>query len=209
MKEVVLNKKFILLWLVLFINIASGLAIIGNERQIYLTLGISNDTLIVMFTSINAFSNLIGRVICGGAQDKTDKKYLPYYVMTAASIVICVVAIIFPFGAGTTAVTIFTVATVFVIQFFFGCGFACLPNILEQSYGMKQLATIQGYMLTAWAVAGLVGNQISTFIIDRSNPGTLNQMYGVLAVLYSAQLVFLLVWVRNNNKTKKLEGAGA
>jgi len=202
--EIVFNKRFILLWLVLFINIACGLAIIGNERQIYLTLGIRNDTLIVMFTSLNAFSNLIGRVICGSAQDRTNKKYLPYYVMTATSLLICAAAIFVSFGAGTTAITVFTVATVFGIQFFFGCGFACLPNILEQEYGMKQLATIQGLMLTAWAVAGLVGNQISTFIIDRSNPATLNQMYGVLAVLYLAQFMFLFLWVRNRNKAKKL-----
>jgi len=194
--EIIFDKRFILLWFVLFINIACGLAIISNERQMYLTLGIRNDTLIVIFTSINAFANLIGRVICAGAQDKTDRKYLPYYVMTIASIVTCVVAIAFPFGAGTTIEALFTVATVFIIQFFFGCGFACLPNILAQKYGMRQLATIQGYMLTAWAFAGLVGNQISTFIIDRGNPGTLNQMYAVLAALYVLQLVFLLAWIR-------------
>jgi len=203
-KEVVLNKKFILLWIVLFLNIAGGLALMGNERQIYLTLGVRNDTLIVIFTSINALSNLIGRVICGSAQDRTDKKYLPYYVMTVASILICAIAIFMPFGAGTTAMMIFTVATVFIIQFFFGCGFACLPNILEQEYGMKQLATIQGYMLTAWAIAGLVGNQISTFIIDRGNPSTLNIMYGALAALYVVQLIVLLWWVKSRNKANRL-----
>jgi len=207
--EVILNKKFLLLWLVLFINIACGLAIISNERQIYLTLGISNDTMIVMFTSLNAFSNLIGRVICGAAQDKTDKKYLPYYVMTVASIIICGVATFLYFGAGTTAITALTVASVFGIQFFFGCGFACLPNILEQEYGMKQLATIQGYMLTAWAAAGLVGNQISTFIIDRDYPGSLNIMYAVLGGLYLIQLMVLLGWVQSRNKANKLEGARA
>lgn len=207
-KEIIFNKKFILLWLVLFINIACGLAIIGNERQIYLTFGFSNDTIIVMFTSLNAFSNLIGRVICGGAQDKTDKKYKPYYLMTVASIAICILAILFPIVAtgGTLLGIGFIVATVFIIQFFFGCGFACLPNILEQEYGMKQIATIQGYMLTAWAVAGLVGNQISTFILgDFSNPATLNILYGVLGALYFVQLVFLVLWVRNKIKNEKVE----
>jgi len=202
--EVIFNRKFILLWIVLFLNIAGGLALMGNERQIYLTLGLTNDTMIVMFTSLNAFSNLIGRVICGAAQDRTDKKYLPYYVMTIASIIICGAASFLYFGAGTTAITALTVATVFGIQFFFGCGFACLPNILEQEYGMKQLATIQGYMLTAWAVAGLVGNQISTFIIDRDYPGSLNVMYAVLAGLYIIQLLALLWWVSSRNKANRL-----
>lgn len=221
MKEVIFNKKFTLLWIVLFLNIAGGLALMGNERQIYLTLGLNDDTpmamffgitsntLIVIFTSINAFSNLIGRVICGWAQDRTDKKYLPYYVMTATSILICVAAIFMPFEAGTTAIIIFTVATVFIVQFFFGCGFACLPNILEQEYGMKQLATIQGYMLTAWAVAGLVGNQVATFIMDYTDPSSLNIMYGALAVSYLIQFITLLWWVKSRNKKNRLSSVGA
>ena len=211
-KEIVFNKKFTLLWLVLFINIACGLAIIGNERQIYLTAGIGNDTLIVIFTMINAFSNLIGRVICGWAQDRTDKKYLPYYVMTGVSLLVCLAAAIFlPFeaGVGTTTIAVLTVITTLSIQFFFGCGFACLPNILEQEYGMKQLATIQGYMLTAWAVAGLVGNQISNFIIDRSNPSSLNIMYGALAVLYLIQFIILFWWVKSRSKANQLDVAKA
>jgi len=129
--------------------------------------------------------------------------------MTIASIIICGAASFLYFGAGTTAITALTVATVFGIQFFFGCGFACLPNILEQEYGMKQLATIQGYMLTAWAVAGLVGNQISTFIIDRDYPGSLNVMYGVLAGLYIIQLLALFWWVSSRNRANRLASAEA
>ena len=211
-KEIVFSRKFIFLWVVLFLNITCGLAIIGNERQIYLTLGftdrifgINGDTIIVIFTSLNAFGNLIGRVICAAAQDKTNKKYFPYYIMTIVSIAICLLAIMLPFASGGYFILVLTVMTIFVIQFFFGAGFACLPNILEQEYGMKQIATIQGYMLTAWAVAGLVGNQISTFILgDFSNPSTINTLYVVLSILYFVQLVFLVLWVRNKIKKDKL-----
>ena len=72
----------------------------GNERQIYLTIGVRSDTLIVIFTSINALSNLVGRLICASAQDRTSKKHLPYYVMTIASLLICGLAILVPFGGG-------------------------------------------------------------------------------------------------------------
>jgi len=39
-KEVVLTKKFIFLWVVLFLNIAAGLALMANEQQIYILLGL-------------------------------------------------------------------------------------------------------------------------------------------------------------------------
>ena len=128
--------------------------------------------------------------------------------MTIASLAIAALAFLFPFTNGTYFALGFTVLSVFIIQFMFGSGFACLPNILEQEYGMKQIATIQGYMLTAWAVAGLVGNQISTFILgDFSNPAALNTLFGALGALYTIQLVFLILWVRNKIKKDKLKNA--
>jgi len=86
-----------------------------------------------------------------------------------------------------------TVIMIFVIQFFFGCGFACLPNILDQNYGMKQIATIQGLMLSAWGIAGLVGNQFSLFIMSNY---TLNVLYMCLAIIFTIQLALLLIWVK-------------
>jgi len=201
-KEVVLNKKFIFLWAVLFLNIAAGLALISHEQQIYIMLGLeagANRTLIVLFCTVNATSNLLGRLITASLQDNTTKKHLPYYVMTIASLVVCGAAFL-------VAPPILALAfmTIFVIQFFFGCGFSCLPNILAQSYGMKQLATIQGFMLTAWAVAALAGPQIASSILDLSPVlGTLRTLYVVLAGLFLVQLAFLLLWVRAYHKEKQ------
>jgi len=203
-KEIIFSRKFIYLWLVFFLNIACGLALMSHEQQIYIMLGLeaeANRALIVLFCTINATANLIGRVVSGSAQDKTTKKHLPYYVMTISSIAVCGIAFII-------APPLMAVAfvTIFVVQFFFGCGFACMPNILHQSYGMKQLATIHGLMLTAWAIAALVGPQVASSILDLSPVlGTLTTLYIVLAGMYGVQLVFLLLWVRIYYKEKRLE----
>ncbi|MCL2372154.1 MAG: MFS transporter [Defluviitaleaceae bacterium] len=207
--EVIFSKKFVFLWVVLFLNIAAGLALMSHEQQIYLMTGLNIEyhrALIVAFCTFTAGGgNLVGRLIMASSQDKTDKKHLPYYVMAIASIAMCVIAFaILPLHFAAMFITIF------VVQFFFGCGFACLPGILDQQYGMKQLATIQGYMLTAWAFAALVGPQIASSILTLADPvtgapadyGTLNTLYMVLAGMFVVQLVFLLLFARETKNNK-------
>ncbi|ETJ44229.1 Transporter, major facilitator family protein, partial [human gut metagenome] len=39
----------------------------------------------------------------------------------------------------------------------YGGGFACMPAYLADLYGIRQLSTIHGRILTAWGLAGIVG----------------------------------------------------
>lgn len=192
--HIICNRKFILLWLVFFINIACGLALISQEKQIYHIIGVNNMATIVLFCSINAIANVVGRLIAASMQDKVHKKHIPYYLMAILSITVCILISFIPVWTATT------VMMIFVIQFSFGCGFACLPNILHQNYGMKQLATIQGLMLSAWAIAGLVGNQFSLFIINNYN---LKTLYACLGIVYTIELIILFAWTKHI-KIKKL-----
>jgi len=158
--------------------------------------------------------NLIGRLVCGAMQDKTPKKHFPYYVMTIASLAVCLVATALIFGAPHWVVAFIAI---FFVQFFFGFGFAGLPGILHKSYGMKQLASIQGYMLTAWAIAAIVGPLIATGILNLGTPsipypdyanypyyypgtpgviGTLGILLIVLAGMFAVQLVFLFLFAK-------------
>lgn len=184
-RALVYNKKFVLLWIALFINISCGLALMSHEKQIYTMIGVSNLSFIVIFCSVNAVGNLLGRICMASLQDKLHYKYIPYYVMAAASLFVCVVIYVFPVSVAITVITIF------VVQFFFGCGFACLPNILYQNYGMRQLATVQGLMLSAWAIAGLFGNQLAAFVLAHWD---LRTLYFVLGSLYAVELVILIYW---------------
>jgi OFA family oxalate/formate antiporter-like MFS transporter len=186
-KEIVFNKKFILLWFALFINISCGLALISQEKQIYHLIGTDSISIVVLFCSINAVGNLLGRICMASIQDKLNYKYIPYYLMAAFSLAVCFMTVTLP---GALAVT---VIMIFVVQFFFGCGFSCLPNILYQNYGMKQLATVQGLMLSAWGVAGVFGNQLASYIMRTHN---LSVLYWVLGVLFTVELVILVIWAK-------------
>jgi OFA family oxalate/formate antiporter-like MFS transporter len=86
-----------------------------------------------------------------------------------------------------------TLLMIWCVQFFFGCGFSCMPNILHQHYGLNQLSTVQGLTLSAWAIAGLVGNQFALFMI---NNYSLSALYTCLGIIYTAELALIFVWAK-------------
>lgn len=183
-REIIFTRKFILLWLVFFLNITCGLALISQEKQIYLRIGVSQ---IILFCTMNATANMIGRLSMASLQDKLKSKHIPYYIMAASSLAVCLMAM------ARSSMHIETIITIFVVQFFFGCGFACIPNILHQNYGMKQLSTVHGLTLSAWAIAGLVGNQVSAWIMSNY---ALSTLYTVIGSLYLVELIILLIWTK-------------
>jgi len=220
--EVIFRSKFILLWLIIFLNISCGLAMISQEKQVYNIIGITSMAIVVLYCSFNAISNVIGRIVLAAWQDKLKQKHVPYYVMAVSSLASCfIVYLIYQFnsikkpylplpeevGYGLRSltqeifiVTLASVVLIFIIQFFFGVGFGCLPNILHQNYGLHQLSTVHGFALSAWAIAGLVGNQVSSYILANFTTQTL---FSTLGVMYSVMLVLIILFARVVKKEKQ------
>ena len=189
-KKIIFSRKFILLWLVVFLNITCGLALVSQEKQIYVTIGISQ---VILFCTINATANMIGRLSMASLQDRLKSKHIPYYLMAIFSAMVCFM------GMARSLMHLETIIIIFVIQFFFGCGFACLPNILHQHYGMKQLSTVQGLTLSAWAIAGLVGNQVARWVMINYN---LSSLYTLVGIGFVIELIILLVWTKVTSHQK-------
>ena len=220
--EVIFRSKFILLWLIIFLNISCGLAMISQEKQIYNIIGITSMAIVVLYCSFNAISNVIGRIVLAAWQDKLKQKHVPYYVMAIFSLSSCFITyLIYQFnnikkpylplpdevGYGLRSlsqeiliVTIASVVLIFIIQFFFGVGFGCLPNILHQNYGLHQLSTVHGFALSAWAIAGLVGNQVSSYILANF---TTQALFSTLGVMYTVMLVLIVLFARVVKREKQ------
>ncbi|OKY85538.1 MAG: hypothetical protein BHV59_08600 [Bifidobacterium sp. 56_9_plus] len=62
------------------------------------------------------------------------------------------------------------VTMLFLIDAGYGGGFSTLPVLLEQHFGMKSVSTVHGLALSAWAFAGLSGNQLALPYDGRSPP---------------------------------------
>ncbi len=81
---------------------------------------------------------------------------------------------------------------IFLILTCYGGGFASIPAYIGDLFGTKQLGAIHGYILTAWAAAGLAGPIIAAWVRTATNSyiGTLYIFAGLFAI---ALVVSLLI----------------
>lgn len=66
-----------------------------------------------------------------------------------------------------TVLMITVLLLLFVVNAGYGGGFSNVPTLLSDHYGMKNISAIHGITLSAWAFAGLTGNQMATFIVNK------------------------------------------
>ena len=58
------------------------------------------------------------------------------------------------------------ILALFTTNLGYGGGFSTLPSLLSDKFGLSNVSVIHGYCLSAWAWAGLVGNNLGLFIIN-------------------------------------------
>lgn len=174
-----LDNKFKCIWLIIFINISCGLALISVASPIMTELN-TNPKIITLVVSIMGIFNGAGRLLFSAISDKFKHRITIYFVILGLSII-------------TTGVTYFTknnymiYITLCIISACYGAGFSCLPTLLSDIFGMDNISKIHGLSLTAWAIAGLVGNQISSLVHTYS--GNYISVLVILMVTYTIAMV--------------------
>src|SRR5699024_11627314 len=75
--------------------------------------------------------------------------------------------------------------------------FATIPAYIADIYGTKQLGAIHGYILTAWAMAGIAGLILLSFIYDTTNSYNRTMMIfgGLFIIAFGVSL-----WIRRDIK---------
>ena len=81
-----------------------------------------------------------------------------------------------------------------IINAGYGGGFSNLPTLLSDRFGMKSISTIHGLALSAWAFAGLSGNQLSAFIVSKTQ--SYNNVLYVILALYTIAMIISFVIVK-------------
>ena len=76
---------------------------------------------------------------------------------------------------------------VLLINATYGGGFSTLPAVLSDYYDNSQLSRTHGAVLSAWAMAGLVGNNISMLVFNAS--GGFYWLIWLLVGIYAINLV--------------------
>ena len=206
------QKTFIGIWLMFYINITCGLALISQEKQIFTTIGLTAGVAAALGT-VTAIANAAGRLGFSAWADKLKDRNTIYKLIFILSIGFSACVIFtngIVKGAEVPALGIICIALLIMVNAGYGGGFSNVPTLLSDHFGMKKISSVHGMCLSAWAIAGLTGNQMATYIVNHFgtpeeavNPVGYQTVLYVTCALYVVALIISCVMVpKLNNKEK-------
>ncbi|MCA0971850.1 OFA family MFS transporter [Halobacillus litoralis] len=195
-KESLKTKRFYYLWIMLFINVTCGIAVISAAKPLAQgSIGMSAAAAATLVGVMGIF-NGAGRIGWASASDYLGRgnTYVTFFVIQIA------LFIVLPF---TSLAWIF-VAALAVIYTCYGGGFATIPAFIGDLFGTKELGAIHGYILTAWAAAGLVGPLFSAWMQDTTGSYE-NSLIYFAGLFVIALIVSILTKRDEKQKREKLK----
>ena len=189
--------NYIGIWLMFYINITCGLALISQEKPIVKCIGLVGAAGII--STISAIFNAGGRLGFSAWADTMKDRNTIYKLIFILSIVFTAIVMItggIKNGSGTALLIFLVLALIFVVNAGYGGGFSNVPTLLSDHYGMGSISAIHGITLSAWAFAGLTGNQVATYIVNHTGAfdteivDSLGNTYMVNPVGYQNVLIF-------------------
>ncbi len=184
--------NYIGIWLMFYINITCGLMLISQEKSIVKCIGLASAVGIV--STISAIFNAGGRLGFSALGDKMKDRNTIYKIIFALSITLTAVTVItggIANGANSIVATALVLVLIMVVNAGYGGGFSNVPTLLSDHYGMSNISAIHGITLSAWAFAGLTGNQLASWIVKNFGEtvevgGNMVNPVGYQTVLYVA-----------------------
>jgi len=192
--------KFIGIWLVFYINITCGLALISNEKAIYTAIGLSG--VASLLGTMTGFFNAAGRLGYSTLGDHMKDRNSVYKIILISELALTVLAL--ATGAISSEITVICIALLIIVNLGYGGGFSNLPTLLSDVYGMGSISSLHGIALSAWAVAGLTGNQIAEVIVNKT--GSYQSILIFTTAMYALALLVDIFFVRTK-RSKKVENA--
>lgn len=170
-KEALRTPRFYLLWIVMFPNIAAGLMVLSQASN--MTQEITGASAAIAATVVGTIGvfNAGGRIVWSSFSDYTNRTNMFTFFYRQI--------VLFLIMTSVTNVYLFAIM-LFLIVSFMGGGFACLPAYIGDLFGTKEVAVIHGYLLTPWAMAGLLSPQMIVYIRDMM--GSFEQGMYIIAV---------------------------
>ncbi len=207
--------NYVGIWLMFYINITCGLALISQEKSIVKCLGLASVVGIV--STVSAIFNAGGRLGFSAAADKMKDRNTVYKIIFVMSIALTALVIVtsgIKNGNDSMLLTILVLALIMAVNAGYGGGFSNVPTLLSDHYGMGSISALHGITLSAWGFAGLTGNQLATWIVNNFGESTVIDGYTVnpvgyqtvlyvTIVLYIIALILSMVFVRPNKTQAK------
>lgn len=171
--QAVKTRSFIFLWLMFFINITTGIGLVSAASPMAQSMTSMTVAAAAVMVGIIGLFNGFGRLAWATLSDFIGRP-LTYSLIFILDIIMLLILIFFktPF--------IFAAALCLLMSCY-GAGFSVIPAYLGDVFGTKELGAIHGYVLTAWAAAGMVG------------PVLLSWTHQVLGNYYVTLIVFIII----------------
>ncbi len=220
--------NYVGIWLMFYINITCGLALISQEKMIVKCIGLAGAVGVI--STVSAVFNAGGRLGFSAWADTMKDRNTIYKLIFVLSIVFTGIVMLtggIKNGNGNMLLTALVLCLIFVVNAGYGGGFSNVPTLLSDHYGMSNISAIHGLTLSAWGFAGLTGNQMAAWIVKTFgtpveiehalsdgtvemiavNPTGYQAVLYATIVLYIAALVISLVLVRPTDKALEAKKA--
>jgi len=171
-KEIITDKRFMALWLLLFLNVCGGIAIISKAAVLGVEVAGMSAAQATMFVAIIGLFNGIGRLFWSSISDKIG--CWATFMLFIAINVVCF-ALIPSFSTSLIGFQILT----FIVIAGYGAGFATMPSFVKSIYGAENYGQVLGYTLTAWSAAAFVG----PILLELTTEITIFYLFSILLVI--------------------------
>ena len=158
--------NYVGIWLMFYLNITCGLALISQEKMIVKCIGLAG--MVGIISTVSAIFNAGGRLGFSAWADKMKDRNTVYKMIFIISIALTGIVLVtggIKNGSGNILLAILVLALIFMVNAGYGGGFSNVPTLLSDHYGMGSISAIHGITLSAWAFAGLTGNQMAAWIV--------------------------------------------
>ncbi|RZT22712.1 L-lactate MFS transporter [Fictibacillus sp. BK138] len=191
--EAVKTVRFWALWSMLFINVTCGIAVISVASPMAQDIaGLSAGAAATMVGIMGLF-NGFGRIGWATVSDYIGRPnvYTTFFALQTVAFLLL---------PNVTNAFVFQIL-IYLILTCYGGGFASIPAYIGDLFGTKQLGAIHGYILTAWAAAGLVGPLVVSWIRETTNSYSLT-LYIFTGAFVAALAISLLIRINIRNIRK-------
>ncbi len=157
LKDALKTYQFYILWVVFFINISAGIALISNlspmaQQQVGVS-AVTAGTIIF----VAALFNGLGRLLWASFSDKLGRKNV-FLILLISQIPLLFIL------PKVTNPWLFGIMCCYIISCY-GGGFGTMPSFAVDTFGAKNIGSIYGKLLFAWSVAGVVGPMMMERIV--------------------------------------------
>jgi OFA family oxalate/formate antiporter-like MFS transporter len=148
--------QFYILWLLLFLNVTAGIALISNlsvmAQDACAVTAVTAGTVIF----VSSLFNGLGRIFWASLSDKIGRKAV-FAILFGTQIPLFFIL------PQITNIILFSVIACYILACY-GGGFASMPAYAADTFGAANMGQIYGKILLAWAAAGAVGPMLMEYI---------------------------------------------